>query len=69
MSTSINYGDTGQFPPFETKAAIVAALADHDNEWKTNPYELLARIANTDMTGLPDGATTDLQALMGGGRL
>lgn len=51
-----DYTDTDAFPAYETKQAILEAIGDLKNSG--DMLYVIARINNTDTTGLSDGAST-----------
>ncbi len=46
---------SAQWPAFATKAAMLAEIKRQTEPHVPNPYDLLMRIINTDLTGLSDG--------------
>lgn len=53
-NSSPNYTDTTAFPVFASKAALLQALSDPQNNQGRNWYEFLARVANTDTSTFAD---------------
>jgi len=51
------YTDTVAFPAFATKKAILQELTRLYGHQVRGMYDFLAKLNNTDLTGLADGAT------------